>query len=57
MLMLADGKEECVSFPVLSLPFFKLRQRIEVRGWVTLIKRLHRLTRQEKGRASLAGCN
>lgn len=52
MLTPADGKEECVSFAVLLGPLptvFKPRQRIEVRGWVTLIKRLHRLTRQEKG--------
>lgn len=39
------------------LSVFKLRQRIEVPGWVTLIKRLHRLTRQDKGWPSCVGCN
>lgn len=38
-------------------PFFQPEQGIEVGYWVTLIRRLHRLTRRDKGWASHVGCN
>lgn len=56
LLLLADIRQDlppCQS----RLSLFQLGQGIEVEDWVTLIRRLHRLTRQDKGWANHVGCN
>lgn len=54
--VLADITTGSVSLLVAPVPF-PVRTGKEVWDWVTLIRRLHRLTRQDKGWASHVRCN